>query len=94
MCVLALIGCWPIIRGDYLEYACSTRTMLITLKVKGEQIMSDNPGIVSSYWGFDKAGVKRAEQQESVLEKSGLARWYHVAYLRRIREEVIFDPRA
>ena len=25
--------------------ACSTQTMLITLKVKGEQIMSDNPGI-------------------------------------------------
>ena len=39
--------------------------------------MSDNPGIavgaVSSYWEFDKAGVKRAEQQESALEKSGLA---------------------
>ena len=35
------IGCWPIIRGDYLEYACSTQTMLKHWLVSGEQTVSD-----------------------------------------------------
>ncbi len=47
-CVLVMIGCWPIIRGDYLEYACPIQTMLMTFKVKGEQV-SDNPGIGKHY---------------------------------------------
>ena len=54
----------------------------------------------SILWGFVKADVKQAEQQESALGlsmswvMSGRACWNQFAYLRHIREKVMFDPRA